>query len=95
VAGLTHFVPGEPTDQVVKVRGVKATKKMKAGANIWRHVLFADFTTRQAMKVEHFVAGKLIGKIPGTGGFFSHRQLLQSASWPALEFLQQHVSLMC
>ncbi len=43
VAGLTRFLPGEPTDEVVMVRGVKATKNIKAGENI--HNLFRHHHT--------------------------------------------------
>ena len=49
MAAPTRFAAGEPTDQLVKVRGIKATKKLKAG----------ELNRRAAATVEAF--GPLVG----------------------------------
>jgi hypothetical protein len=85
---------GQPTDQLVKVRGIKTTKKLKAGGccGCGR----AQSAARCAALQPHRnsprrAAGKTIARIPKVGGLFSPEQLPQSAAWPALKFMQDQV----
>ena len=102
--GLTCHDIGQPTDQLVKVRGIMTTKKLKAGSVArkrvcthvpsWR-ILRLCVNQNPALQTRCIhcscFAGKTIARIPKIGGLFSPEQLPQSAAWPALKFMQQQV----
>ena len=85
--GLTPSA-GQPTDQLVKVRGIKTTKKLKAGSCF--RVLHTPLPFNRAALIAA-AAGKIIARIPNVGGLFSPEQLPHSAAWPALKFMQDQV----
>jgi hypothetical protein len=89
----TPFAAGEPTDQLIKVRGIKTTKKLKAG-DLRFPVIMAVEELKTLMsifiilfRIKRPVAGKTIIRVPKVGGLFSVEQLPQSEAWPALKFM--------
>ena len=95
-AGLTRCVSGEPTSRIVKVRGIKTTKNLKAGQRVTHsfvHLSSSCEVWASRASIDALVAGKTIARIPKTGGLFAPEQLPQSKSWPALKFMKEQVQL--
>jgi hypothetical protein len=75
-------------------------KKFESRCKIHSSTIFFHLRALRLLHYQYFISaqkshqlllGKLIAKIPPRGGIFGKWQLPKSASWPALEFLKEHV----